>query len=203
MFGDGNAGRVSDLWLIALLIVASAVLIAASQPPRSQKARTGGSPQHSSHEAGAGRTQPPSQAHEDRENPIFIVHPANAAIVGACVTVRLSGRVPPGEALVVAHQLRQPWWYFKPARFETSSNLWSDPLAIGQRRIPKGIHVQTLTIDAILMPKWLANYLMTMQRYQEKTNTYWVSSSFPPSALKVSQITVARSRRKGPASCPS
>jgi hypothetical protein len=69
--------------------------------------------------------------------------------------------------------------------------------------MPTGVESQTFAIYAELMTKWLADYLVTMQQYQGASNNYWVSSQWPPSALKTDEITVTRLERTGPTYCPS
>jgi hypothetical protein len=143
----------------------------------------------------------PSKALEDPQAPIQIVPPQHPARVGRCLTLNLSGGVPGGEQLIVVNQIiGNSQRYFKPASMPgTDNNSWSISLTIGNQQIPKP---QKVAIYAVLMTKWLANYLTTMQQYQAETNNYWVSSEWPPSALIADQISVTRTQITGPKSCP-
>ena len=143
----------------------------------------------------------PSEALEDPQAPIQITPPLDPANIGRCLTLNLSGRVPGGEQLLVVNQIKgSSQRYFKPASMPgTDNNSWSISLTIGNQQIPKS---QEVAIYAVLMTKWLANYLTTMQQYQNESNNYWASSQWPPSALIADQISVTRTQITGPKSCP-
>jgi hypothetical protein len=143
-----------------------------------------------------------AKAHEDRAAPIAIDPPPGGSGIGRCLTVQLSGRVPKGEELVVAHQLKPyPNWYFRPATAGVNDNSWTVSLTAGGQNMPK--RSGTVTIVAILMYKRLANYLESLQPSHGGSNTYWISPKWPPSALVIKQTTtVVRVTHKGPKSCP-
>jgi hypothetical protein len=143
----------------------------------------------------------PSKAHEDSQAPIEITPPSDPTHVGRCLTLNISGRVPDGEQLLVVNQIGDSSQrYFKPASMPgTDDNSWSISLTIGNQQMPKP---QKVTIYAVLVTKWLADYLTTMQQYQNESNNYWASSRWPPSALIANQISVTRSQITGPKSCP-
>jgi hypothetical protein len=144
---------------------------------------------------------PPPQAYED--GPIIITPPADPDHVGECLALSLSGQVPAGEELVVANQQQgSDQRYFKPVSPGTDDSSWSVTIALGTKLMPSNVKTQAYTIYATLMTKWIVDYLSTMQQYQSSTNTFWVSSQWPPSALQVGQMAVVRSVRVGPASCP-
>jgi hypothetical protein len=176
-------------YLAALLVVASTVAVITASRSSSQ------------HVTYVDRDQPPPKAHENLAARIAIGPPFGGSGVGRCLTVQLSGRVPKGERLVVAHQLEpHPQWYFKPATAGTNNNIWTVSLTLGSHHMSK--RSNTITIYAVLMSNWLANYLEFMQTFQNIRNTFWVSPKWPPSALKVGQVTVVRVIHKGPKSCP-
>lgn len=146
-------------------------------------------------------TNAPSEAHEDSQAPIRITPPSDPAHVGRCLTLNLSGRVPDGEQLIIVNQIEgSSQRYFKPASMPgTDKSSWSISLTIDNQQIPKP---QKVAIYAVLMTKRLANYLTTMQQYQNESNNYWASSQWPPSALIANQISVTRTQITGPKSCP-
>ncbi len=143
----------------------------------------------------------PSEAVEDPQAPIQITPPSDPTHVGRCLSLNLSGRVPGGEQLVVVNQIEgSSQLYFKPASMPgTDPDSWSISLTIGNQQMPKP---QKITIYAVLMAQWLAGYLTTMQQYQNESNNYWVSPKWPPSALIAYQISVTRTQKIGPGSCP-
>ena len=143
----------------------------------------------------------PSEALEDPQAPIHITSLSDPAHVGRCLTLNLSGRVPGGEELLVVNQIEgSSQRYFKPASMPgTDNNSWSISLTIGDQQIPKS---QKVAIYAVLMTKWLSDYLTTMQQYQNESNNYWASSQWPPSARIADQISVTRTQITGPKSCP-
>jgi hypothetical protein len=146
----------------------------------------------------------PSQAYQDQSTPIEVnLSSFNPSAVGECLSISLSGHVPAGEELVIANQSQgNPQRYFKSAKMGTDSNTWTISMTLGSKAIPKGAKSQTFTVDVALMTKWLADYLSTMQQYQGSGNSFWVSSQWPPSALKIEEFTVNRTQRIGPSSCP-
>jgi hypothetical protein len=144
---------------------------------------------------------PPSQAYAD--GPIIVTPPDDPDHVGECLTLSLSGRVPAGEELVVASQQQASGQrYFKPVSPGTNDSSWPVTTALGTKQLPRNVKTQAYIIYTVLMAKWIADYLSTMQQYESVTNTFWASSQWPPSALQVNQMTVVRSVRVGPESCP-
>jgi hypothetical protein len=140
------------------------------------------------------------QAYED--GPIVVTPPSDAGNVGECLTLQLSGQVPAGEELVAGNQQQgSDQRYFKPVRPGTDDKSWSVTITLGSQRLPGKVKAQTYTIYVALMTKWMADYLATTQQYQGGTNTFWISSQWPPSALEVSQMRVVRTVQVGPASC--
>jgi hypothetical protein len=122
--------------------------------------------------------------------PIKITGPSDGSAVRECITVSGTGAVPAGEALVIADQQQgdDQRYFEEDVSVNPGDNTWSAGVTIGQDSDAKASY----TIYAILMGKSLAEYLSTMQSFNDASNTWWASPQWPAGSTIAAQINVHR-----------